>query len=143
MTVMTPLKVLFLCIGNSCRSPMAEAMANSLGGGRVEAHSAGLAAIDHVSAGTVHALEALGYPSEGLTCKDVRTVAVEEMDVIVSLIGRDAFTYLPGHLPARRVAWSIRDPFGEDDEVFHEVAHQIERRVRSLIRELARELPTV
>jgi arsenate reductase len=36
-----PVKVLFVCIGNSCRSQMAEAWANHFGKGRVQGHSAG------------------------------------------------------------------------------------------------------
>lgn len=143
MAAMHPTRILFICIGNSCRSPMAEAMANRLGNGRIAAASAGLAPIDRVSPGTHRALEALGYPSAGLRCKGLDAVDLGEMDVIVSLVGRSGLAYLPGRSPARRIAWSIRDPYGDDDEVFLEVAQILERRVRGLVAELETELPAV
>jgi arsenate reductase len=36
-----PIRVLFLCTGNSCRSQIAEALARHLSGGHVESFSAG------------------------------------------------------------------------------------------------------
>ena len=38
----TPIRILFLCTGNSCRSQMAEGWARALGGERVEVASAGI-----------------------------------------------------------------------------------------------------
>jgi len=133
---MVPLKILFICIGNSCRSPMAEAMARALGRGRIVASSAGLAPIDRVSPGTTRALAALGYATDGLSAKGLAEVPLGEMDVIVSLVGKEGLRHLPANIPARRIVWSIRDPFGEDDEVFLAVARLIDRRVRALLAEL-------
>jgi len=134
---MDALKVLFICIGNSCRSPMAEAMTRTLSRGRVSAYSAGLAPIDHISAGTLDALARLGYSGDDLSAKGLEDVPLSDMDVIVSMVGTQGLRHLPVNLPARRVVWSIRDPFGEDDEVFLAVARLIERRVRALLTELA------
>ncbi|HQL28825.1 MAG TPA: arsenate reductase ArsC, partial [Thermoanaerobaculales bacterium] len=61
---MRPLSILFICVGNSCRSPMAEAIARAIGGDRVTACSAGLAATGRVAPSTLEALAALGYPSD-------------------------------------------------------------------------------
>ena len=133
---MNPLRVLFLCIGNSCRSPMAEAMARALGRGRIAAFSAGLAPIDRISPGTLLALAELGYSAESLSTKGLSDVSLGEMDVIVSMVGKEGLRHLPTNIPARRIAWSIRDPFGEDDEVFLAVARLIDRRVRALLAQL-------
>jgi len=55
---MARLSILFLCIGNTCRSPMAEAIARGLGGERVAAHSAGLTPTGRVAEGSLAALRA-------------------------------------------------------------------------------------
>ncbi len=115
---------------------MAEAMARALGHGRIAASSAGLAPIDHISPGTIMAVGELGYSAEGLSTKGLSDVPLGEMDVIVSLVGKEGLRHLPANIPARRIAWSIRDPFGEDDEVFLAVARSIDRRVRALLADL-------
>jgi len=132
-----PLRVLFLCVGNMCRSPMAEAIARGLGDGRVEAHSAGLSPAGQVSEHAVAALEELGYDTAGLRSKPVSDVDLLDLDVIVSLIGERGLAVLPRNLPAERVAWAIHDPLGEDVDAYVATAELLERRIRTLIEELA------
>jgi len=139
--MMAPLAILFVCIGNSCRSPMAEAIARHLGGHRVDAQSAGLAPAGFVAGGSLAALEALGYPGESLWSKGLDDVSVQDLDVVVSLLGSEALDLLPRGTGARREAWPVFDPFGEGDEVYLEVARELEIRIRSLLsEELDREL---
>jgi arsenate reductase len=139
---MRPISILFICIGNTCRSPMAEAMARALGRGRVAAHSAGLNPTGRVAAGSLRTLRQLGYPDVGLRSKGLDEVPVDEVDVVVSLIGPAGLRYLPHDLAARRESWSIRDPYGDDEEVYLAVARTIEARVQGLVAELLdRELP--
>ena len=121
---------------------MAEAIARTLGSPHVEAHSAGLAPTGWVAEHTLTTLESLGYSSEGLWSKGLEAVPTDEIDVVVSLLGRDAFDVLPLPAGARREAWSILDPFGEDEEVYVGVARRLEARIRRLLEEeLGRELP--
>ena len=62
-------------------------------------------------------------------------------DLVVSLIGRDGLQMLPRNSGAELVAWSIPDPYGEDEEVFVRTAELLERRIRSLLdRNLSTEL---
>jgi protein-tyrosine-phosphatase len=132
---MASLSVLFICVGNTCRSPMAEAITRKLGGGRVTAASAGLMPFGRIVATTVRTLGALGYESRGLTSKSLDDVDLASFDVIVSLLGPAGLSYLPGTLPAELQSWSIADPYGEDDDVYMAVAHELERRVRRLLEE--------
>jgi arsenate reductase len=141
---MSELKVLFICIGNTCRSPMAEAMARGLGDGRVRPYSAGLNPTGRVARETLEVIEWSGYESSGLQSKHIDAVPLDEMDVIVSMIGPSGLRWLPHGLGARLETWSIRDPYGDDAEVYRAVARTIERKVRALLEELfPRELPTL
>jgi arsenate reductase len=130
--------VLFICLGNTCRSPMAEAIARGIGGDRVVAYSAGLTPTGRVAAETFNALRRLGYPTAGLRSKGLEDIPLEEMDVIVSLVGGDGLRLLPTRLSAHRLAWSIRDPYGDDDTVYDAVARRLEVQVRGLLDELLR-----
>ena len=112
---------------------MAEAIARFLGGSMVDARSAGISPLGWVSEQTIDALQALGYPAEGLTSKGLDEVNFEDVDIVLSLLGDRGLDYLPRGTGARRVAWVITDPFGEDDEIYLEVARELERRIRALL----------
>jgi arsenate reductase (thioredoxin) len=133
---MRPLSILFICIGNTCRSPMAEAIARALGGDSVVAHSAGLAPTGRVASSTLEALRALGYPCAGLASKGLDEVPLDGLDVVVSLIGPAGLAWLPAGAAARRVAWTIPDPYGNELATYLAVARTIEERVRALVDDL-------
>jgi arsenate reductase len=104
-----------------------------MGGDRVEAYSACLTPTGEVAGAAVAALERLGYSASGLSSKGLTEVPLQEMDVIVSLAGRQGLPLLPRHLPAHLEAWDIPDPCGEDDQVFRATARLLERRVAKLL----------
>ncbi|MFV2071074.1 MAG: low molecular weight phosphatase family protein [Thermoanaerobaculales bacterium] len=130
---MTSLRVLFVCIGNSCRSPMAEAIANALGGGRIEAQSAGLAPAGWVAETTLKTLERMGYSGVGLWSKGLESIKAEDVDVAISLLGSRGIDLLPPGFGTRREAWPIPDPIGEDEAFYTAVAQQIEQRIRGFL----------
>jgi arsenate reductase len=117
---------------------MAEAIARDIGGDRIVAYSAGLTPTGRVAPGTLNALQRLGHPTAGLTSKSLDDVPLDEMDVIVSLVGADGLRLLPTGVTARRLAWSIRDPFGDDDTVYDAVARHLAVQIRDLLDELFR-----
>ena len=121
---------------------MAEAIARALGGGLVEARSAGLAPAGWVAERTLTTLESLGYPAAGLSSKGLDAVSSDEIDVVISLLGEETLDLISIAAGARHEAWPILDPFGEDEEVYLDVARRLETRIRLLLEEeLDRELP--
>src|SRR5467141_1883141 len=87
-------KVLFLCLGNSCRSPMAEAIARHAAGDVMEASSAGLIALGFVVGSTVRVLEEFGYSGEGLRSKMLTRDAVDSADLVINMSGRPVVAQL-------------------------------------------------
>jgi len=112
---------------------MAEAIAGVLGGVMVDARSAGISPLGWVSEQTIDTLQALGYPTGGLSSKGLDQVDFEDVDIVLSLLGDRGLDYVPHSIGARREAWVITDPFGEDDEIYLEVARELERRIRTLL----------
>jgi len=93
---------------------------------------------------TVEALEALGYDPRGLASKGLDDIDLGDFDIIVSLLGPSGLSYLPFTLGAQLESWSVRDPYGEDDDVYLVVARELELRIRELLADQeTRELPLV
>ena len=139
---MTTIRILFICIGNTCRSPMAEAIARRIGGDDVDASSAGLMPFGRIVEGTRYALGRLGYNDAGLSSKGLEEVDFDSFDIVVSLLGQAGLSSLPATPGAHVEAWDIPDPYGEDEEIYVATARELERRIRSLLDEhTRRELP--
>src|SRR5262249_38096767 len=66
-----PKRVLFVCIGNACRSPMAEAIARHVAPDVIEASSAGLEPLGYISQHTKTVLTETGVPSNEQRSKSV------------------------------------------------------------------------
>jgi protein-tyrosine-phosphatase len=135
-------KVLFVCIGNSCRSPMAEAIAWKDAAKEIEASSAGLAPLGFVAEMTTQTLLRNGYAVEGLASKPISSEAWETADVVINMSGRAkefAFRNFGGH--AKVDDWEIEDPYG-DAEKYQGTYENIQRRVAELARRLRKETGT-
>ena len=110
-------------------------LARRLGADRVTAYSAGLAPTGRISSGTVKALERLGYDPSGLASKGLDAVPLDGLDIVVSLIGRQGLMFVPRRPGMRRIAWEIRDPYGEEPAIYLAVARELERRIEGLLAE--------
>jgi len=126
-------RVLFVCIGNACRSQMAEAFARAYGSDILTVRSAGLAPAGSLPPLTRQVLTEKNVSAEGQFPKGLAAVAGETFEVVVNLSGEP----LPATFaPARVVEWRVRDPIGRSESVYRAVADQIEALVMRLILEL-------
>ncbi len=135
-------RVLFVCIGNSCRSPMAEAIAWRDASEEIEVSSAGLAPLGFVAEMTKQTLVRNGCAVERLASKPISSEAWASADIVINMSGRArefAFGNLPGH--AKVEDWEIEDPYG-DPEKYQGTYESIQRRVAELARRLRKEFGT-
>jgi len=126
------LRVLFVCYGNSCRSQMAEALANQLGEGKVQAFSAGTHPLGTISRATQEVLREKGIGLEGHWSKGLPDVSLPAMDVVVNM-GSDVKCPLPADFGGRLIKWDIPDPYFYGRDGFREVRDVIGGEVRSLL----------
>ncbi len=125
-------RVLFVCIGNSCRSQMAEGFANAYGGDILLAASAGLSPAGLVQPLTIQVLAERNVHIEHQFPKGMEILAREQFDVVINMSGQK----LPPIPGARVRDWPVRDPIGQKPEIYKAVAEQVEALVMRLILEL-------
>ena len=133
MQAMTISTILFVCTGNTCRSPLAEGLAQKWLDDRGYkgwlAVSAGIHAMEGVqtSEGTIHALSSRGITFEG-TSKHLTQAMDEEAKIVFCmserhLIRAKEFTDNALLLDS---AGDISDPIGQDQSVYDALADYLE-----------------
>lgn len=143
MDVQRPLKVLFLCTGNSARSILAEALLNHLGAGRFEAFSAGSFPNWNVNPFAVKLLQQKQLPTAGLRSKSWDEFAGEgatALDCVITVCDNAAGEMCPiwpGHPITAH--WGLPDPAviegskAQQLGAFEETYQALERRIRAFI----------
>jgi len=122
-------RVLFVCIGNCCRSQMAEGFAHEYGADIVAAESAGLAPAGVVVDETVRTMAEKSVDISGQYSKAFRLDEANECDLVVNMSGIG----LPDGVQTTVIEWNVRDPIGQSDEVYTQVRDQVEALVTDLI----------
>jgi arsenate reductase len=126
--------VLFICIGNCCRSQMAEGFARHLGADVINAASAGLSPTSTIAADTIAAMAEVGVDINDQFPKEFDYRLANTYDIIVNISGFD----LPPMEKPLVTEWEVADPYYEDMSIFREVRGDIEKRVRRLIDDIRR-----
>jgi len=128
----TKKRVLFVCIGNSCRSQMAEGFARVYGDDILIAASAGLSPASIVQPLTKQVLAERNVRIDSQFPKGMEILAHEQFDLIVNMSGQK----LPLAAGVLVRDWPVSDPIGQTEQVYRAVAEQIEGLVMRLILEL-------
>ena len=131
-------KVLFLCMGNSCRSQMAEGLLKHYGNGKFEVYSAGLMP-SSVHPLAIKAMAELGIDITGQCSKSLNQYLGQEFSYVITVC--DNAKMLCPTFPGqhRRLHWSIKDPVsatGTEEEmlkVFRKVCRKILGKINHFI----------
>ena len=124
--------VLFVCVANSCRSQMAEAVAKSLAGSSWEVWSAGSTPSGRVHPVAIQMMQELGFDLSAQRSKGLDEVPQREWDYVVTMGCGDA---CPTARARQRIDWAIPDPVGLPVEETRKIRDQIMSLVRGLIGE--------
>jgi arsenate reductase len=134
--------VLFVCIGNMCRSQMAEGFARSMGSDIVEAYSAGISHTGVISERAIAVMEEKGIDISRQRSKGLDELPLLEMDYIINMATSSADDVCPPSYAGEKLVWRVLDPIGESTECFESVRDDIEKRVKGLLQTIWKGNPT-
>ena len=123
-------KVAFICVHNSCRSQIAEALGRHLASDVFESYSAGTETKPRINPDAVRLMKqvhGIDMEAEGQHSKLLS--AIPPVDVVITMGCNVRCPFLPC---SHREDWDLEDPTGKSDEVFLETIRAIEQKIREL-----------
>ncbi|CUU47608.1 arsenate reductase ArsC [Clostridium beijerinckii] len=126
-------KVAFICVHNSCRSQMAEALGKLYGSDVFESYSAGTETKPQINQDAVRIIKDLYNIDMNETQKSKLLSDIPEVDIVIKMGCNVVCPILPGkHIED----WGLDDPSGKSDEEFIKTAKTIEEKVKELARRI-------
>ena len=127
-------KVAFVCVHNSCRSQIAEALGKLLAADAFESYSAGTQTKPCINQDAVRLMKQLyGVDME----QTQRSKLLDEIPPVDAVITMGCNVQCPLLPCQRREDWGLEDPTGQPDEVFLQTIRAIEEKILQLREELA------
>ena len=127
--------VAFLCVHNSCRSQIAEALGRKLAGDVFDSFSAGTEPGSRINPDAVRLMKQLYSIDMEKSQRPKLLADIPAVDVVITMGCGVTCPNLPCK---RREAWGLEDPTGKSDEAFIAVIQAIESHILALRAELAR-----
>ena len=122
-------KVAFICVHNSCRSQIAEALGKHFAGEKYDFYSAGTETKPQIDKDAVRLMKRL-YGIDMEQAQYSKTIdSIPVPDTVISMGCEVGCPYIGRAFDDN---WGLPDPSGQSDEAFIKVIKQIEERVRSL-----------
>ncbi len=137
------MKILFVCTGNTCRSPIAEGILNSIAEKEkldIVSESAGISAFsgDEVSRNAVKAAEKYGCDISTHRARRINSYILDEADLVVCMTQRHKNALSPFVPEEKLMAFSdVPDPYGGDEGVYSDCAARIYEEIQRLILSLS------
>ena len=119
-------KVGFICVHNSCRSQIAEALGKHYASDIFESYSAGTELRPHINQDAVRLMkQEYGIDMEVDQCNKLLE-DIPELDIVITM---GCNVYCPDLKCSHREDWGLDDPSGEPDEKFLFTMQQIEKNI--------------
>lgn len=122
-------KVAFICVHNSCRSQMAEALGNLFASDVFESYSAGTETKPEINQDAVRIIKDLYRINMNKTQHSKLLTDIPEVDIVIKMGCNVVCPFLPSK---HEEDWGLDDPTGRDDEEFIKTAKIIEEKVKDL-----------
>ncbi|MBP2031927.1 arsenate reductase [Clostridium algifaecis] len=133
-------RVAFICVHNSCRSQMAEALSKLFAGDTFEAYSAGTELRDTINQDAVRIIKNLYNVDMNETQKSKLLKDIPSIDIAVKMGCNVVCPFLPAKYTED---WGLDDPTGKSDEEFIKTAKIIEEKVKDLARRIKNKYPPI
>lgn len=127
-------KVAFICVHNSCRSQMAEAIAKQLAADVFDAYSAGTETKPQINQEAVAVIRELYGVDMNLAQRSKLLAEIPPVDIVITMGCNVACPFLPCK---HREDWGLEDPTGKDKAAFLQTAALIRAKVVALKQRLA------
>ncbi len=122
-------KVAFICVHNSCRSQIAEALGKLLYSDVFESYSAGTELRDTINQDDARIIKELYKIDMNETHKSKLLTEIPEVDIVIKM----GCNVICPFLPAKHIEdWGLEDPTGKDDKEFIKTARTIEEKLKDL-----------
>ena len=122
-------KVAFICVHNSCRSQIAEALCKKLAGDVFECYSAGTETKPQINQDAVRLMKQVHGINMEATQYSKLLSDIPEVDVVITMGCNVHCPLLPC---SHREDWGLQDPSGKSDEAFLETIRRIEEKILDL-----------
>ncbi|MGM9889436.1 MAG: arsenate reductase ArsC [Floccifex porci] len=122
-------KVAFICVHNSCRSQMAEALGKKFASDVFESFSAGTELKDHINPDAVRLMKQVYGIDMELTQYNKLIEDIPEPDVVIFMGCNVSYPNVSSQYAEN---WGLDDPSGKSDEVFLETIRVIEEKIHHL-----------
>ena len=122
-------KVAFICVHNSCRSQIAEALGKKLASDVFESYSAGTETKPKINQDAVRLMKQVHGIDMEETQRSKLLSEIPAVDAVITMGCNVQCPYLPCDL---REDWGLEDPTGKPDEAFLETIQRIEEKILAL-----------
>ncbi len=127
------LKVGFICVHNSCRSQIAEALGKYYGENIFQSYSAGTQKVERINQDAVRLMKEIYNIDIEKNQYSKLINELPKLDIVVKMGCNVVCPFVEGK---EILDWGLDDPTGKNDEIFIDIIEKIDKNIQALIEEI-------